>query len=485
VTAEGWLATNLGVLSIEISSATRAVRLTASDGEALSAVGLDDSLALIAAVELAGRRVWAANAAAQDRDHRQFLEELGNPRIHSGSVVLQTLQPAKNKTDPPAGKALAAQLENCRGSAPAARQHATEIEAEDQMWRKRTRTGYRVDTAGLSEARQGLHRSIALFAREHGVDIRKSDEKKSEWLTNLGVRFTRSAEYGWSQPGACDISQMSEANTEAWLAYRTAHRMLKRAQILDGLHRRVTNGRVHPHILTNFAASGRMSMRNPALQSLATEHRYLILGEPLNDVIGVDHSAQELRVLARLVGDRSLISRIITEDIYSELAAVTGQTRADEKWRVLAWLYGQHVDSLAKKVGEEQARATHSGIHQLLPEVVEWRAEQTARATRNEKLTTLTGRPLPDLGPKRGQMGLAANYLVQGSARDAYGACVRRAMAAGLECWIPLHDELFVLSPAGQSRKTSDDLVEAMTINLGLGVVLTGVPKVFIGRWGK
>jgi hypothetical protein len=42
-----------------------------------------------------------------------------------------------------------------------------------------------------------------------------------------------------------------------------------------------------------------------------------------------------------------------------------------------------------------------------------------------------------------------------------------------------------VLSPAGQSRKTSDDLVEAMTINLGLGVVLTGVPKVFIGRWGK
>jgi len=485
VTIDQWLAGHPGVLSIEVSSKSHTIRLTTSDGAELVYAGLDKSRELIAAVESTGRRLWAANAAAQDRDHRQFLKDLGNPRIHNGSVVLQTLQPAKNKTDPPAGKALAAELENCRGSAPAARHHATEIEVEDQMWRERTRTGYRVDIAGLSEARQGLHRSIALFAREHGVDIRKSDEKKSEWLTTLGVRFTRSAEYGWSQPGACDISQIPEANSEAWLAYRTAHRMLKRTQILDGLYRRVANGRVHPHILTNFAASGRMSMRNPALQSLATEHRYLILGEPLSDVIGVDHSAQELRVLARLIGDSSLISRIVTGDIYSELAAVTGQTRADEKWRVLAWLYGQHVDSLAKKVGEDQARATHAGIHALLPEVAEWRAEQTAKATRNEPLRTLTGRPLPNLGPKRSQMGLAANYLVQGSARDAYGACVRRAMDAGLECWIPMHDELFVLSPAGKSQQTSQALVTAMTIDLGLGVTLTGAPKVFTGRWGK
>lgn len=482
-----FLAANSGPLAVEFSSRSKSVRLTSTSGAVLAASGSEairDLLALASA-----RKLWAQDAATQEREHFKFLQELGNPRIHCALTVDRALAPARDKPTPPSGQALAQLVASFAGASPVAKRHALDAEYEDYLWRAVARRGYLLHRQDLAIERRTRHHELADFAREYGVDIRRSDELKSEWLAARGVKFTRTEDYGWSRPSSCDISAMPEQHTEAWEAYSKAHLTLKRVQILDGLARRQhTDGRVRPLIRTNQAVSGRMAVRDPGMQSIPTELRHVFVVEPGFDLIGFDHSNAELRVLARLMGDAAFTKRVLHGDPYAEIAEVTGRTRNEEKWRLLAFSYGQQEDSLAEIVGVEQAHATHEAIKSLFPEIPQWCREQTARARRGETLTTLSGRPLPKLtGRPRERFFKAANLLVQGSARDAFGLGVRRAAERLGESnlWFPLHDELFVLSPKGHNDETAAALDEAMTIDLGEGVVLTGTPKVYRGRWGK
>ncbi|MHC5796155.1 DNA polymerase [Lacisediminihabitans sp. FW035] len=488
LSVDEWLAANPGPLAIELSSATKSVRLTSAAGGVLTVAGVDAAKALFAKAAVTDRKLWASDAAMQEKIHREFFAALGCPRIWCARTVDRALAPQKDKSELLSGRALAALMLAHNAAPRIERQHAHWIEDEDRMWRAVARRGYLIDEQLMRIERQARHRELADFTRNFGIDIRRADATKEAWLTSIGVKFERGDDYGYTWPSACDTTDMPPEHTETWAAYKATHSTLKRVQLLDGVSKKVEDdGRVRPIIKTNSAASGRMAVASPGMQGHPAELRGVFLAEPGHDIIAFDHSNAELRVLARLIGDPAFTKRVMDGDPYSELAEFTGRSRSDEKWRLIAWAYGLGITTLTKTVGEEQAANTFRGCRELFPEIEAWSREQTTRAVRGERLTTLTGRPLPSLGEKASRPGLATNLLTQGSARDAWGAGVRRAAALLGESalYFPLHDELFVLSPRGKAEETSEVLRQAMTVDLGDGVVLTGTAKVHRGRWGK
>jgi hypothetical protein len=485
--AAAWLAQNPGTLALRFSSKRRACRLTSASGAQFLAEDLPSARAMFTAAAAAGRRLWSEDAATMDREHASFLTELGWPRISDALTADRALAPEYRKPTPAPDQALA-QLMHTHNAAPAVeRQHAQWFEEEDAAWREVARLGYRLDKHAFAEERQSRHEALAAFAREHGVDVRRSDAKKAVFLDRIGVGYTRTKEYGWAQPRNCDVTNMAVEHADVWAAYTRAHSTLKRVQILDGMRPLVdAGGRIHPLIRTNEARTGRMSVSNPAMQGVMKELRYLFLTEPERPwMISVDHASAEMKILAAYLartGESSFTRKVMDTDIYGSLAARTGLTRADEKWRLVAFSYNQQESSLARLVGAESAARTHAAIHELFPEVAAFRDEQTARSQRGEQLFTLDGRRLPRLsGGKDDRHSKASNLLIQGGARDQFGKATRAAIAAGLHLAHPMHDEIFctTANPATDAAH----LIEAMTVDLGYGISLSGTATVTKGRW--
>jgi hypothetical protein len=503
-----FLAAEAGPLAIRFSNKSESVRLYSATGSVHTAVGLEASMALFAA--LGSRKVWSEDAAQLDRDNDLFLEALGRPRIYCARTVDQVLAPEKKKSTPPKGAALA-RLMRAHNEAPRAhRAIAMQIEDEDRMWREVSRRGYLVDQHALSDEIQRHTRVIENFARSSGFDVRapapgtrnweeenlRRDDAKAAWLDRHGVGFDRSADAKWAEPSRCDLSRMPASQQVDWDAYDMAYQSLHRLAPLLSLRRAVqSDGRCRPLIRVNAAVTGRMSILSPALQNLPHKRqgtRHVIQMEPGFDCVSVDHSNAELRVLARFMvgflGTDAFTRRVMDGDLYQDIADATGQPRSEAKWQVIAYLYAMKQTTLAKEVGAPMAAAVHRALKELVPEIPAFCEEMTARSrTGDNRFETLMGRPLPKLDGASFETRheLQVNLLVQGSARDAWGVGVRRAAAALGEdrMLIPLHDELFVASPRGRSKETAAALLQAMTVDLGEGIVLHGKPTVTFGRW--
>lgn len=201
--------------------------------------------------------------------------------------------------------------------------------------------------------------------------------------------------------------------------------------------------------------------------------------------MSVDHSNAELRVLARYIDTPSFTARVMDGDVYADVAKASGQPRSETKWMTIAYMYNLGIKALSLEVGADVANAVFGAIKEVAPEIPEFLKDVSRRAAEGERFETLFGRPLPmlDGASSSTRFGLQANLLISGSARDAFGLAVRRAAAVGLVPAIPLHDELFVLSPAGRSAETIEALMGCMTVDLGAGVQLSGKPRVSHGRW--
>lgn len=485
-----WLTTHPGPLGFEVDSATETVTLTDQHGARLQTTGTRDAQQLLADMTAANRRLWAAHAAPQQLAHGAFLDAIGASRVWCATTMDRALFPAREKAPVQPGQPTAAAVVAFQSAPPVHRERALEIEEEDRLWRVAAKRGYALDTKFLPRERSVRTIELDEIASEIGVDVRASQRVKAKWLTAHGVKFTETAEPGWTQPTNCDTSAMPKEHAEVWKRYKDGHSIKKRLEILTRIGvDRDERDRVYPLIETNSAVTGRMSISEPGMQGWPAELRAAVLAEPGTTVIAFDHSSAEMKVLARMMGDPGFTRKVMEGDLYADIAALTGRTRKDEKWRAIAHLYGQVESSLAKQVGAEQARTSKAAIEAVAPEISKWAAAQTARVRRGERLFTLLGRPLPMLTGEDvdSRFSKAANLLIQSSARDFFGLGVRRAAAALGEqaLWIPLHDELFVLAPTDQVADTMAKLTEAMTIDLGEGIVLTGTAKVLGNRWGK
>ena len=268
-------------------------------------------------------------------------------------------------------------------------------------------------------------------------------------------------------------------------------------------------GRVHTCFNQAVAATGRLSSSDPNLQNipirteLGREIRRAFIAEPGHLLISADYSQIELRVLAHLSGDESLIDAFRRgEDIHDRTALkVFGDhsgrdkhgLRATAKMINYALLYGKTAFTLSKDIGvtpqaaQEFIDAYFAGFPRVRAFID--RTLDEARASGVVKTMYGRRRGVPDLTSKNMQMRMAAervavNLPIQGTAADI----MKRAMIDVHEALrgrpdarmiLTVHDELLFEVPAAKAddvaalvrdkMQGAATLAVPLTVDVGIG----------------
>ena len=288
------------------------------------------------------------------------------------------------------------------------------------------------------------------------------------------------------------------------LDWRGLHKL--KSTYIDALPQLVhpATGRVHTCFNQAVAATGRLSSSDPNLQNipirtaLGREIRRAFIADPGNVLISADYSQIELRVLAHLSGDESLIEAFRTnEDIHDRTALkVFGpdsgldphELRRRAKIVNYALLYGKTAFTLAKDINvtKEAAQEFIDAYFAGFPRVRAFIEGTLEDARRTGVVKTLFGRRrlVPELNSRNGQIRAAAervtvNMPIQGTAADI----LKRAMidlhaalpARGLRSRMILtvHDELLFECPKPEADEAAAFVRERMEGATTLTVPLT------------
>jgi DNA polymerase-1 len=272
-------------------------------------------------------------------------------------------------------------------------------------------------------------------------------------------------------------------------------------------------GRVHTSFNQAVAATGRLSSSDPNLQNipirtdLGRQIRAAFVAAPGNVLISADYSQIELRVLAHLAEDETLIEAFRNgEDIHdrtamrvfgadSELDAHELRRRA--KIINYALLYGKTAFTLAKDIGvtNEAAQALIDAYFAGFPRVRGFIDRTLAEARDTGSVKTLFGRRrlMPDLNSRNGQIRARAeretvNMPIQGTAADIlkkamidlYGELPKRGFATRMI--LTVHDELLFEGPKAEAESAVALVRKRMEGVASLAVPLT-VDVGFAGNW--
>ena len=261
-------------------------------------------------------------------------------------------------------------------------------------------------------------------------------------------------------------------------------------------------GRVHTSFNQAVAATGRLSSSDPNLQNIpirteiGREIRRAFIADPGNRLVSADYSQIELRVLAHLSEDETLIASFARgEDIHDRTALkVFGENsglsphelRRRAKIVNYALLYGKTAFTLAKDIGVTQQAAQEfiDAYFAGFPRVRGFieRTLEDARSTGVVKTMFGRRRPVPELLSKNGQIRSAAervavNLPIQGTAADILKRAMIDVHAALKEAHpkaqmiLTVHDELLFESPEDQV----DDVVKLVRERMA-GAVPLKVP---------
>lgn len=370
-------------------------------------------------------------------------------------------------------------------------------QATDALWREPAERGYLVDAKALEHHKREVQAARELSRSYFGRDL-LHDEAALEWMhKNRVVCNDQDGRPTCGDLWRADVPrELLGADWPIFVEVRAAtwvHGVI--ANIETHLH---ADGRVYPRINANAAATGRMSVTQPAIQNTPRDAREIFRAEQGRVLVGCDLSQVDPRVCAVVSQDPGLLAAVQEGDVYEELAvqiwgeAVRGKEdrRALAKVAVNATNYGQGSRSLAYRLGctrEEAAQVMWAWSH-AYPRFESWKRELVAASEGGQQITTFGGRPLPLLD-KHYQ---AVAYVVQGSAADIFKAMVRNVARellqekSPIELWLPIHDELILSVPDDPEHiaQALDILRRHMRSEIN-GVAVAGEPQVVGRSWRK
>ena len=245
-----------------------------------------------------------------------------------------------------------------------------------------------------------------------------------------------------------DVSVLEELSAEhdlpeVILLYRQLAKL--KSTYVDALQEEIFGKtvRVHTSFNQSVAATGRLSSSNPNLQNIpirtemGREIRKSFIAEENNKILSADYSQVELRILAHMSDDESLIDAFINgEDIHTRTAVeIFGTTaeRLDAEARRMAKavnfgiVYGLSAFGLSRqlKIFPKEAKKFIDQYFELYKNVKIYmeRTVEDARAMGYSLTLMNRKRYLPDLNSKNRQAREAAeriaiNSPIQGSAAD-------------------------------------------------------------------
>lgn len=263
---------------------------------------------------------------------------------------------------------------------------------------------------------------------------------------------------------------------------------------LDG---RDGKDRCHAHINPLQARTARMSITGIPAQTLPAGDwliRRCFVADEGEVMASIDYQAQELRVLAALSKDRTMIEAFRNgADLHlmTAQAAFGPQITKDDKERKWAKtvnfgrVYGGGARTVAEQTGLDirTAQTVVAGFDRAYPGVQRLSQKMAKEAEANGYILTRTGRRLP-VDPARGYSAL--NYLIQSTSRDVTGAALIRLHENGFTPYLrlPIHDEILASLPAEKAHWGAQRIADLMAMDMG--PVHVGTDAEVGGRsWGS
>jgi len=264
-----------------------------------------------------------------------------------------------------------------------------------------------------------------------------------------------------------------------------------------------TTGRIHTSFNQAVASTGRLSSNNPNLQNIPVrdergrEIRKAFVPEEGNLFLSADYSQIELRLMAHLSKDKSMISDFLSgSDIHSATASkifgvdikdVTREMRSRAKTANFGIIYGISSFGLSERltIGRKEAKELIDGYFNSYPGVKIYMDESIRKAREQGYVTTMFGRRryLRDIHSRnqvvRGNAERnAINAPIQGSAADIIKiAMVRiheimKAEKYASKMILQVHDELIFEVVQGEMEKVKEMVIHEMTDAVKLDIPL-------------
>ena len=270
------------------------------------------------------------------------------------------------------------------------------------------------------------------------------------------------------------------------------------------------NGFVHPSVKTLGARTSRMSIQNPALQTLPkgddTVRTAFIPKDEDHVIITSDLDQVEFRMFASLSKDPNLITLFNRADatgsdpfteIGREIYGDPTMQRSDKrrnliKGTVYGRLYGAGVakQALTAGVAEGQMRQVSDAFDTRFPGMALFQRQIEDAGMRRLKaegqgyVYTWTGRRLPC---DEDRAYTLVNYLIQGGAAEVFKANLIKLDQADLTelLIVPVHDEIVLNAPRKDAQEIMKVVKECMTTREGWDVPLTSGIDGPLENWGE
>ncbi|MDA0237805.1 MAG: DNA polymerase I [Proteobacteria bacterium] len=262
-------------------------------------------------------------------------------------------------------------------------------------------------------------------------------------------------------------------------------------------------GRIHTNYAQAVANTGRLASNDPNLQNIPirTEEgrrvREAFIAPPGKIIVSADYSQIELRIMAHLSKDQSLIQAFINgEDIHrqtaSEIFNVTSTEVSSEQRRYakvinFGLIYGMSAFGLAKQLGVERSAAQQyiDRYFARYPGVANYMDRSKKHAKERGYVETVLGRrlTLPEIHAsnhqlRQGAERAAINAPMQGTAADLIKIAMisvnRWLREEGLKTNIimQVHDELVLETPEEELNLILTEVPKRMTSVATLSVPL-------------
>ncbi len=291
------------------------------------------------------------------------------------------------------------------------------------------------------------------------------------------------------------------------LQHRELHKL--KSTYVDALPQLVgKDGRVHTSFNQAVAATGRLSSSDPNLQNIpirteqGREIRKAFIAEEGNVLLAADYSQVELRILAHISQDASLIETFrrgadIHRATASKIFNVPEDQLAPEQRRAaktinFGVLYGMSAFRLSNElnISTAQAKDFIEAYFSRYPKIQEYLDRTLEEARKTGKVTTLFGRVryIPEIHNRsftvRGNAErMATNAPIQGTAADILKLAMI-ALDANLgnegAMLLTVHDEIVIEVPKNRAEKAAAIVKETME-----NIYPLAVPLAVDTQWGK
>ncbi len=379
------------------------------------------------------------------------------------------------------------------------------------------REGFLVDADALRALGEEFRAHIALLTDEiealMGARINLNSPKQlGEMLFDkMGLPAPKKTQRGYST--SAEVLETLAAGHEVCakiLEYRK-YQKLESTYIDSLLNLQDAAGRIHSRFDQVATATGRISSAEPNLQNipvrteLGRQIRRAFIARPGCVLVDADYSQIELRVLAHMSGDETMIEAFREgQDIHARTASevygvpleqVTHEMRSASKAVNFGIVYGISDFTLAKNisVSRKEAREFIERYFERYPGVKRYMDAAVAEGREKGYVTTLMGRRryLPELASANFNLRsfgerCAMNSPIQGTAADIIKLAMIRVADAlrkgGYKARLILqvHDELIVEAPEDEQERVRALLKDCME-----GVAALAVPlktDISVGR---